>query len=47
MLHIIVAAGMLAVRVARDLQVNCHLWLLQNIYPLMFFSHPEGKAGHP
>lgn len=27
---------MLAVRVAGDLQVNCHLWLLQNVHPLMF-----------
>lgn len=35
---------MLAVGVAGDLQVNWHLWLPQNLYPLIFFSSPEGKS---
>lgn len=32
----IVAAGTLAVKSAGDHHVNCHLWLLQNIYSLRF-----------
>lgn len=38
---------MLAVGVAGDLQVNCHLWLLQNLYPLIFSLLQREKAGDP